>query len=96
MNIVSSHEVHASHDTRQRILDSAESLFAENGFEATSLRAITSVAGVNLASVNYHFGSKDNLIVEVLARAIRPLNEQRLHLLDLEIKKNRTSNRPPP
>lgn len=45
-------------DTKTRILDAAEKLFAERGFSETSLRLITSKAEVNLASVNYHFGSK--------------------------------------
>ncbi|MBT0586445.1 TetR/AcrR family transcriptional regulator [Alteromonas oceanisediminis] len=54
--------------TKQRIIIAAESLFANHGFENTSLRMITQQAGVNLASVNYHFGSKKNLIQAVLAR----------------------------
>ena len=49
---------HAKHDTKDRILDAAESLFAQHGFDATSLRMITASAGVNLASVNYHFQSR--------------------------------------
>ncbi len=59
-------------DTKTRILDSAESLFAEHGFEGTSLRQITSAAGVNLASVNYHFRSKDELIRAIFARRVEP------------------------
>ncbi|MCF1428680.1 MAG: TetR family transcriptional regulator [Shewanella sp.] len=55
-------------DTKSRILDAAEKLFAERGFSETSLRLITSKAEVNLASVNYHFGSKKELIRAVLAR----------------------------
>ncbi|MCE9678536.1 TetR family transcriptional regulator [Shewanella sp. AS1] len=55
-------------DTKSRILDAAEKLFAERGFSDTSLRLITSKAEVNLASVNYHFGSKKELIRAVLAR----------------------------
>ncbi|MDN4501204.1 TetR/AcrR family transcriptional regulator [Alteromonadaceae bacterium BrNp21-10] len=54
--------------TKTEILDAAEILFAEHGFADTSLRSITSHAGVNLASVNYHFGSKKMLIQEVLRR----------------------------
>ena len=54
--------------TSQRILDHAEQLFADKGFNETSLRAITSAAGVNIASVNYHFGSKKNLIQAVFNR----------------------------
>ena len=61
-------------DTRQQILDAAESLFARDGFRGTSLRSITGRAGVNLASVNYHFGSKKSLLEEVIKRRILPLN----------------------
>ena len=58
----------ASHDTCTRILDAAERLFAEHGFSETSLRDITQSAEVNLAAVNYHFGSKLGLIQAVLDR----------------------------
>lgn len=71
-----------SDPVRQRIMDAAERLFSEEGFAATSLRQITAEAGVNLAAVNYHFGSKENLHLELIARAVSPLNEQRLALLD--------------
>ena len=54
--------------TKQKILDAAEVLFAEHGFSETSLRIITSVAEVNLAAVNYHFGSKKELIQAVIDR----------------------------
>ncbi|EKE82774.1 TetR/AcrR family transcriptional regulator [Idiomarina xiamenensis] len=54
--------------TKDKIVNAAEALFAEHGFEQTSLRQITSEAGVNLASVNYHFGSKKALIQAVMAR----------------------------
>jgi AcrR family transcriptional regulator len=49
-------------DTKKRILDAAERLFAREGFHSTSLRMLTKEAGVNLAAVNYHFGSKEELI----------------------------------
>ena len=68
-------------ETKERILDVAERLFAEGGFPATSLRDITAEAGVNLASVNYHFGSKEALLASVLERRFRPINERRLQLL---------------
>ena len=68
--------------TKDRILDAAEGLFARQGFSATSLRAITAEAGVNLAAVNYHFGSKDGLLEAVFGRRLGPLNEERLALLD--------------
>ena len=64
-------------DTKTRILDGAEHLFAQNGFHNTSLRAITSMAKVNLASVNYHFGSKDALLQAVIERRLLPLNQIR-------------------
>ncbi len=69
-------------DTRMRILDAAESLFTEHGLEATTLRQITGAAEVNLAGVNYHFGSKEELIREVFRRRLTWLNQQRLLELD--------------
>lgn len=72
----------AETDTRQRILDAAEHLFTEQGFEATTLRQITCAAEVNLAAVNYHFGSKEELIREVFRRRLTWLNQQRLQELD--------------
>ena len=68
--------------TRARILLSAEALFAERGFEVVSLREITGAAGVNVAAVNYHFGSKDKLIDAVVIRHLSPVNEERLRQLD--------------
>ena len=69
-------------DTRERILDAAETLFTQHGFEATSMRMITGQAGVNLASVNYHFGSKESLVQEVFRRRLTWLNRERLRELD--------------
>jgi AcrR family transcriptional regulator len=68
-------------DTKARMLDAAEALFMEHGFEATSMRAITAAAAVNLAAVNYHFGSKEELFEAVLTRRLDPMNQQRLELL---------------
>lgn len=62
----------AQSETVERILDAAEHLFAEKGFAETSLRLITSKAGVNLAAVNYHFGSKKALIQAVFTRFLDP------------------------
>ena len=73
---------HDAPETRSRLLDAAESLLVELGIEATTLRLITSEAQVNLAAVNYHFGSKEALIAEVFRRRLTWLNEQRLRALD--------------
>lgn len=67
--------------TKSRILDAAEELFMEHGFEATSLRIITTAASVNLAAVNYHFGSKEELFQAVLTRRLDPMNRDRMALL---------------
>ncbi len=69
-------------ETRTRILDTAELLFSDHGFRDVSLRKITRDAGVNTAAVNYHFGSKEALVTEVLSRVIAPINRERLRLLD--------------
>lgn len=72
----------AALDTKERILDAAETLFMEQGFAATSLRTITARAKVNLASVNYHFGSKEDLVMAVFNRRLGPLNRERVANLD--------------
>lgn len=69
-------------DTRARILDAAERLFMAHGYDGTSMRQITGEAGVNLAAVNYHFGSKEALIQEVFRRRLNCLNEERMRALD--------------
>lgn len=71
----------ASMPTKERILGAAEELFARHGFEGASLRQLTSAAGVNLAAVNYHFGSKDRLIEEVFRRRLDQLNGRRMAAL---------------
>lgn len=71
-----------SKDTRERLLDAAEVLFGEQGVSAVSVREITAAADANIAAVNYHFGSKDELLLAVLNRRIGPLNAKRLALLD--------------
>ena len=69
-------------DTKERILDTAERLFAEQGYAATSLRSIIAGAGVNLAAVHYHFHSKEALLEAVILRRSLPANQRRLALLD--------------
>lgn len=68
-------------NTRDKILDAAESLFAQQGFHPTTLRQITRSAGVNLAAVNYHFGAKQTLIHAVFRRRLDALNAARLEQL---------------
>jgi AcrR family transcriptional regulator len=78
-------------DTTSRILDVSERLFVEHGFEGTSLRMITQQAEVNLAAVNYHFGSKDALFEAVFIRRLAPLIASCLAELDeLEAAPQRT------
>lgn len=73
--------------TKARLLDAAEQLFADHGFERVSLRHLTQAAVVNLAAVNYHFGKKDALIDAVIERYVNPINEHRLANLDeLEVR----------
>jgi AcrR family transcriptional regulator len=67
--------------TKERILGAAETLFAQHGFAGTSLRQVTSRADVNLAAVNYHFGSKENLINEVFRRRMDEMSQARLDAL---------------
>ena len=69
-------------ETKERIVRAAEILFAKEGYAGTSLRQITESAGVNIAAVNYHFGSKENLLIEILDRVVGPINAERLLLLD--------------
>ena len=83
MNKANSEQV----DTKQRILDAAEYLFAKDGYRGTSLRAITGQAKVNLAAVNYHFGSKQTLVEEVIKRRLLPLNAIRRQRIE-EVRDN--------
>lgn len=69
-------------ETRERLLDAAESLFGERGFKGTSLRAITDRAGANVASVSYHFGSKLELLRAVLLRAYGYVAGRQIEMLD--------------
>src|SRR5262245_28671081 len=70
------------HETRTRILDAAEELFMQHGFEGTSMRQLTAKAEANLAAVNYHFGSKDALIEAVFRRRLDPMNAARIAELE--------------
>jgi len=84
MNVLkASPGVHSSQlATRVALMDAAERLFSQNGIEGTSVRDIVTEAGTNLAAINYHFGSKDQLALQVFARRIEPVNRRRLARLE--------------
>jgi AcrR family transcriptional regulator len=67
--------------TKAQVFAAAERLFALHGFQNVSVRDITAEAGVNLASVNYHFGSKDALLFEIFRRRTAELNRERARML---------------
>src|SRR5436305_7631462 len=77
--IIADEETHAA--TKAAVFGAAERLFALNGFRNVSVRDITAEAGVNLASVNYHFGSKDSLIFEIFRRRTGELSRERARML---------------
>ncbi|MGH8062098.1 MAG: TetR/AcrR family transcriptional regulator [Pseudoxanthomonas sp.] len=74
--------------TKDRILGAAEELFAQHGFAGTSLRQVTSRADVNIAAVNYHFGSKENLVNEVFRRRMDDMTNLRLSQLKTALEKH--------
>lgn len=82
-------------DTKMRILDAAEDLFARKGYHNTSLRAITGKAKVNLAAVNYHFGGKEALVEAIFLRRLTPLNLARRQRLDAVRDQARSEARSP-
>ena len=75
-------QVHAAAGTKDRILDTAERLFAARGYRGTSIKQLAREANVNQAAVNYHFGSKAGLMDKVIERRADPLNRQRETGLD--------------
>ncbi|MCC6756742.1 MAG: TetR family transcriptional regulator [Arenimonas sp.] len=75
-------------NTKERILHAAEDLFAQHGFAGTSLRQVTSRADVNIAAVNYHFGSKENLVNEVFKHRMDDMSEKRLSALAKAVEKD--------
>jgi AcrR family transcriptional regulator len=88
-------ESQSANATIERILDAAEELFAERGVADTSVRNITEKAGVNVAAVNYHFGSRESLISRVVERRASILEAARSGALDLVEKAAREQGRPP-
>ncbi|NQX01006.1 helix-turn-helix transcriptional regulator, partial [bacterium] len=67
---------------KRKLLDAAEQLFAERGFETVSVRDITQLAQTNVAAVNYHFGSRDALLTLVMMRCLTPVNDERTAMLE--------------
>lgn len=80
--------------SKRKLLDAAELLFAEKGFEAVSVRDITQLAKANVAAVNYHFGSRDNLLALVMMRYMTPVTEERI--VRLETLENDWAGKPVP
>ena len=76
---------------RQRLMDASEQLFAEHGWNAVSIRTIVAAAGVNLAALHYHFGSKEQLLAEIFTARAKPIAEERMRLLG-EIDIHRTGD----
>jgi AcrR family transcriptional regulator len=73
----------------EKLLDVAEILFCEKGFDGTSVRDLTTAAGCNVAAVNYHFGGKDKLYVEMFRRQMsRMVQRHREHIDTLAAKPN--------
>lgn len=82
----SKHLLDPETDVKAKMLTAAEAVFAEKGHDKASLRELTSLAGVNLAAVNYHFGSKDDLVGAVFERLSSRVNRARVQDLDAYIK----------
>ncbi len=80
-------------ETRERVLEVAERLFAERGLDAVSIRDIIAAAGANLGAINYHFGTKDRLIEAVFERRLIPSTQERLRAL--ETVEKAAGDRPP-
>lgn len=68
-------------ETRERLLDAAEVLFAEHGFDGVGMRALAGQAQVNLGAATYHFKTKENLYIETLMRRFQPTNARRVEML---------------
>jgi len=73
-------------DTKERLLAAAERLFAERGFDGTSMREITQAAGCSVSAANYHFGNKEALWSAVLRQRLAPMNRDRLAALERAVR----------
>jgi AcrR family transcriptional regulator len=79
--------------TRERVLDAAEQLFAEKGLHGVSTREITRQAGANISAINYYFGGKEGLVLAVLTRRLQPIQQRRIAALDA-VEKTAATGRP--
>ena len=82
-------------DTKERILDAAEGLFSKEGYNGTSVRAISKKADAFLSAINYHFGSKEGLLHAVLERRLTPLNQVRTRRLEKVSAASKKKGTPP-
>jgi len=73
---------HDTHETRERLIEAAERLFARQGYASTSVRDLTTEAGCNVAAVNYHFGGKDRLYVETFRSLLPEIRDRRLEIVE--------------
>lgn len=76
-----------THETKSKIIDVAKKLFSENGFEGTSIRELAKIAEVNVASINYHFGSKEQLFFTIIQDAITKLTDSLKNIYEGHVQK---------
>lgn len=95
LSIAAANETVGKDDTRDRLLAAAEHLFAQKGVDKSSMRELTALAGVNVASVNYHFRSKEGLAEELLDSVSQRVNATRLSELDALLDAAKAANRRP-
>jgi AcrR family transcriptional regulator len=81
-------DINADKGVQERLLDTAEELFCEHGFNGTSIRDIAANAGCNIASVNYYFGGKNNLYIEVWRRHLIPMRDARIASIEKVMSQN--------
>lgn len=85
-------DINDNPNARERILSAAQAIFLQNGFDGASIRELTEAAGVNVALVNYYFGSKRNLYLEVLRRYFSVTAEQKCATLGQTIAEGKTQS----
>ncbi len=81
-------DINADKGVQERLLDTAEELFCEFGYKGTSIRDIAANAGCNIASVNYYFGGKNNLYIEVWRRHLIPMRNARITSIEKVMSQN--------